>query len=594
MAEEPLLTGKRFRAIFAVAGDRLAENKDAVNALNVFPVPDGDTGTNMCLTVASAIREMEKVSSSSLGEMVKALALGSLMGARGNSGVILSQLFRGLSKSLQEHRSATSLQFAWAMQEGVETAYKAVMKPVEGTILTVAREMARAALQSAKRGAMLVEVLDVAVVRGREVLARTPDMLPVLKQAGVVDAGGMGLLCLIEGALQGLRGESAARPGTRGMRSGLAVEVQPQATADEILFTYDTQVLIKGPRLAVDRIRAQLEPLGDSLLVVGDPSVVKVHVHTNEPHRAISICLEHGDLIEASVENMREQHKAVEESRMALASPAKAAEPRQGVESSVGEPRGAETRGGAPRAAAPPLAFPSEAVRQLANLPEVEVPAPDGPGVVVVASGAGLEEIFRNLGADAVVSGGQTMNPSTEDLLKAVETIPHREVIILPNNGNIQMAAKQTIELASKAVRVVPTRSIPQGLAALVALNRAWSAEKNQKRMEEALSRVKSGEVTCAVRDSNYKEFTIHSGDFIGLFEDEIVTVGPDAMSVLVDLVGKMANGETEIITVFCGADLDEADVARTLKRLSECSDGHSVEVHRGGQPLYHYLVSVE
>ncbi len=577
MTEDSLVTGKQFKAMF-MAGARCLEGyKEAVNALNVFPVPDGDTGTNMCLTVAAAVREMDKVTSPSLAEMVKALSLGSLMGARGNSGVILSQFFRGWSKSLQDRRTATPLQLAWAMQEGVETAYKAVMKPVEGTILTVAREMARASLQAAKKGLGLEEVLAAGVVRGREVLERTPDMLPVLKQAGVVDAGGSGLLRIMEGLLQGLTGEDVAAPTTAAPEVVLRTEPERDGPpADhEIVFAYDTQLLIKGVRLAVDRIRADLEPLGDSLLVVGDPHLVKVHVHTNEPHRALALCLGHGEIVEASVENMREQHAAVQEARLAAASPDEARD-------DVGGP------GSAGVASQQPYA-------QVFSLPETGAASrPEGPGVVVVSTGAGLEDIFRNLGADVVVSGGQTMNPSTEDLLRAVESLPHDEVLILPNNGNILLAAKQTIELTEKKVSVVPSRSVPQGVSALMALNRAQDAGWNLGRMEQAIRRVKSGEVTYAVRDSKYNDIEIREGDFIGLLDDEIVTVGADALSVLEKLVGRMADAETDIVTVFYGLDVRESEIPGIRQAVLRAAPGHEIEVHWGGQPLYHFLVSVE
>lgn len=601
MVEQPPLTGKRLRAAVVVAARRLEANREAVNSLNVFPVPDGDTGTNMCLTMAAAVREMEKVSSPSLGEMAKALSLGSLMGARGNSGVILSQLFRGLGKYLQEYRTATPLQVAWSFQEGVETAYKAVMKPVEGTILTVAREMSRAALQTGKKGSSLEEVLESAIIRGREVLARTPDMLPVLKQAGVVDAGGMGLLLLMEGVLHGVRGEedlAASGPSTgaqgpvasvapvvlRAEAPAAAGPLGAAAPAEEIRFAYDTQLLIRGQRLAVDRIRAQLDALGDSLLVVGDPHLVKVHVHTNEPHRALATCLLHGEIVEASVENMREQHEQVKQSRLAAVSPGEASR-----RAAAPSPQMAEVgqAAGLPGLAAVPA--------MVLSLPGTRpAPSADELGVVVVASGEGLTEVLRSLGADVVVSGGQTMNPSTEDLLKAVETLPSREVLILPNNGNILMAAKQVAELTKKAVRVVPSKSIPQGIAALVALNRNEDLAKNQARMEQALGRVKTGEITRAVRDSRYKDIEIHEGDYIGLLDDEIVTTGSDVMDVLTDLAGRMVGEETEIVTVFSGQPVGDAEAEIAAARIRECCPDHEVEMHHGGQPLYHYLLSVE
>lgn len=592
MSDDSPITGPKFKAMISAGARRLESNKNAVNALNVFPVPDGDTGTNMCLTVAAAVREIEKVTSPSLGETVNALSLGSLMGARGNSGVILSQLFRGMGKSLQDHRSATPLQWAWAMQEGVDTAYKAVMKPVEGTMLTVAREMAKVALPVAKKGASLEEVMEATVARARDVLARTPDMLPVLKQAGVVDAGGMGLLCLMEGALLWIRGEEVVPPpaAEAGAGPATAAETGAASSAQEIEFTYDTQLLIRGSKLAVDRIRTELEPFGDSLLVVGDPHVVKVHVHTNDPHRVLAQCISHGEILEASVENMREQHEAVQRARQAAASPDEAF-----AAGASGPGNGSAAPAAAARSSSGAVDYSNGLpAGQLLELPRLGQAQPAGPGVVVVASGKGLEDIFRNLGADVVVSGGQTMNPSTEDILRAIETIRCQEVLVLPNNGNILMAAKQTIDLTSKDVFVVPTRSIPQGISALVALNRSVGAEKNQARMEQALRRVRSGEVTWAVRDSKYKDIDIHAGDCIGLLDDEIVTVGPDSLSVLGDLVRRMVGDGTEIVTVFVGEDVGEDDADRARKLLAGAAPGHEIEIHRGGQPLYNFLVSVE
>lgn len=591
---EDLLTGSKLRDMMSAAARCLENNKEAVNALNVFPVPDGDTGTNMGLTVASAVREMDKVTGPALGDVVKALALGSLMGARGNSGVILSQLFRGLAKSLQDRRTATPLQLAWAMQEGVETAYKAVMKPVEGTMLTVGREAARAALQRAKKGGDLTETVEAALTRGRVVLEQTPEMLPVLKQAGVVDAGGAGLLYLIEGALQGLSGALAV-PSRRGDSVGTVTLPAPEVRAadapglaEDITFAYDTQLLIRGENLSVERIREELEPLGDSLLVVGDPSLVKVHVHTNQPHQALGLCLAHGELIEASVENMREQSAAVQRAKQGSAG--ETGGQVVSLPEFRGGAHGAETDGRS--AAAPPVT----AGREGLLLPPLPTPQArtEGIGVVVVSTGDGLESILRNLGADVVVSGGQTMNPSTEDLLRAVESLAVNEVIILPNNGNIMMAAKQVDEVTAKTVRVVPTKSVPQGIAALVALNQELDLDKNCSRMEQAARKVRSGEVTFAVRDSRYNDIEIHAGDFIGLLDDDIVTVGADSLTVLASLVGRMADSETEVITVFLGGDVPDDDAPRVRARLEKVAPHHELEVHRGNQPLYHYLVAVE
>jgi len=393
-----------------------------------------------------------------------------------------------------------------------------------------------------------------------------------LQEAGVVDAGGAGLVYLLEGALQGLRGALEVPRG-----HGAAVQA-----GGRIEFAYDTQLLIKGQGLAVDRIRAQLEPLGDSLLVVGDPSLVKVHVHTNEPDRAIGICLAHGALVEATVENMREQHQATRRARLAAASPDEAR--------TLEDPTDEVAQGGAGE---PAVQTQREHTDELPAAADTGC-AGKGPAVVVVSSGEGLDEIFRNLGADVIISGGQTMNPSTEDILRAVEDAPAEEVIILPNNGNIVLAAQQTADLTSTKVRVVPSKSILQGIAALLAFNRSWDLERNGSRMEEAMAQVKSGEVTYAVRDSKYNGIEIHEGDFIGLLDGEIVTVGEDSLTALESLVARMADAETEVVTVFYGQDVPKDEAGRVKERLLRRAPQHEIEVHRGGQPLYHFLVSVE
>jgi len=556
--------GELLRLMVAAAKDTLEQNKDHVNGLNVFPVPDGDTGTNMFLTLSAAVREAEKVRGGTVAEVAKAVSMGSLMGARGNSGVILSQIFRGFARAMEGKIVFNPLDFARALQEGVDTAYKAVMRPVEGTLLTVARSAARAAMAVARRGATMREVLQGAVSSAEDTLRHTPDMLPVLRQAGVVDAGGQGFVYVLAGYMQAVQGQTlldSPEIGDLGPAAGTrpadipTVEFQVTEEISDIKFIYDTELLLRGESLPADAIRHKLGEIGDSVLVVGDPSLLKIHVHTNHPGEAIELCLEHGQLIEFVIKNMKEQHEALLEKL----------------------PVGRAVSG-KPTAA-----------------PAVPAPAIEKPyGIVSVVAGHGLAEIMKSLGADAVVSGGNTMNPSAAELLGAVERVAAPVVFVLPNNKNVIMAAQQVKTLTTKDVRVIPTRSVVQGLAALLASNPKESPAENESRFTRSIQGVKSGEVTYAVRAAKWEHGEIRAGDILGLWEDNIVVVGRDVAEVTASLVRLMVGKDSSVLSLYYGEDVTAAQAESLAASLQAAYPALEVEVHEGGQPLYYYYVSVE
>lgn len=546
-----------------VAGAQALEpKKQEVDALNVFPVPDGDTGTNMFLTIQSAARDSERVSSLSISEVATAASMGSLMGARGNSGVILSQLLRGIAKGLEGLQTANPLQVAQALQAGVDTAYKAVMKPVEGTILTVSRETARGALTRAKGGGSLLETLLEAQRKGLEALARTPDLLPALKQAGVVDAGGQGFLIILGGWITVLTGEAinpntltevGEKPTSYGQEYS---ETQRKFEQIENLdYPYCTEFLVKGTDLRVEQMRQDLNDRGESLLVVGTPEVVKIHVHVKNPGKILDYALQWGSLHEVQIHNMLEQNE-----NMAHAMKAEPADSLQGL---------------------------IKANNEVQMLKEY--------GIVAVAMGQGIVDIFTSLGADEVVYGGQTMNPSTEDLVEAVRRIPARRIFILPNNGNVLMAARQVKEIVQdREVYVISSKSIPQGISALLNFNSEGDVESNIQSMDRGLGVVRSGEVTYAVRDSQYGTLKISDGDILGLVEDTIVTSGQTLLEVAKSTLEEMDWQTHDLVTIFYGEETREEEVEQLEKWLGEVNPSVEVEVHPGRQPLYYYIFGVE
>lgn len=543
------LDGDSFRQ-FILAGNLALEQKRAeIDALNVFPVPDGDTGVNMYLTIKTAWQEAQNCPGNSLTAVAEAVSLGSLMGARGNSGVILSQLFRGFARGVEGQDSVDPQGLATALQEGVHTAYDAVMRPVEGTMLTVAREAGQAAHDTARRGGDIVGVLQAVVTEAAASLARTPDLLPVLKRAGVVDAGGKGLLCIFEAGLTALRDGTVfqpeqAEPAIQGAHLDGMEEVGENP--------YDSQLLLRGTNMDLERLRSDLEQLGDSLLVVGTPNLAKVHVHTQHPDAVLSRCLAWGEIDQVEILDMRQQHAEFAAGRKTEPAPA------------------------------------------VIPLPVEPTPMTGDIAVVTVAMGDGLIDIFHSLGAAAVVPGGQTMNPSIEDILTAVDSVPADQVIVLPNNKNVIPAAQQAANVSARDVRVLPTRTIPQGLSALLALRPEATLDANVDCMTRALSQVRTGLVTFAVRDAVCENGAIQRGEILGLVEGQIEVSSPDRDQVAADLTAMLAIDDTEIITIFHGEGVTE-DEARSLgERISAEHPDHEVEVRYGGQPHYFYIISVE
>lgn len=560
------LDGNTFKEMLLSGAALLEEKKKEIDALNVFPVPDGDTGTNMNLTFRAASQSAQKIVSNYIHEVAAAASTGSLMGARGNSGVILSQIMRGIAKGLEGHKEVNALQFAHALQTGVDTAYRAVMKPVEGTILTVSKETARGVYNKAKSGESdILLVLRAGMEKGETALAKTPEMLPVLKQAGVVDAGGQGFLTIIGGWIAALDGSAHFAPVSKDgvQKTDMPAFEQTGITVIEDLdFPYCTEFLVQGSNLDPDLIKRDLINEGDSMLVVGTPEVVKIHIHTKNPGKVLAYAIQYGSLHEIQISNMLSQNEAA-------------------AHKAKGEP---ELENSAP----------AENVAKEQIPPSVEESFKDF-GFVAVAMGDGIAQIFSSLGIDQVVSGGQTMNPSTSDLAEAVRKIPAKQVFIFPNNGNIIMAASQVNEIVdNQQVHVIPTRSIPQCISALLGFNSDLSAEENVKAMTASLSHVATGEVTYAVRSSQFGDLEIQEGDILGLVEDKISTTGRDIFEVTKQVLEQMNWREKDLVTIFYGKDMDEDDVQLLSNWIEEENPGIEVEVYAGKQPLYYYIIGVE
>lgn len=552
------ITTSLFQEMVQSASTRLNKQAEYVNSLNVFPVPDGDTGTNMGMTIENGAKEVADKSASTVGEVAGIFAKGLLMGARGNSGVITSQLFRGFSQSVKEKEELTGQDLALAFQSGVEVAYKAVMKPVEGTILTVSRGAAIGAKKKAEETDDAVEVMKAALDSAKVALAKTPDMLPVLKEVGVVDSGGQGLVFIYEGFLSALTGEYIASeefqatPAT--MTEMINAEhhksVASHVATEDIKYGYCTEIMValkKGPTYVkefdYDEFRNYLNELGDSLLVVNDDEIVKVHVHTEDPGLVMQEGLKYGSLVKVKVDNMRNQHEAqVEKEERESSQP----------------------------------------------IEEKEY------AIIAVVAGEGLSDIFKAQGVDYIISGGQTMNPSTEDFIKAVEHVNARHIIILPNNKNIFMAAQSAAEVIEQPAAVIETRTIPQGLTSLLAFDPSKSIEENHDRMTAALADVVSGSVTTAVRDTTIDGLEIHENDNLGMVDGKIVVSNPDMLTTLNETFSKMLDVDSEIVTIYIGEDGSE-DLANELAQdITEKFEDVEVEIHNGGQPVYPYLFSVE
>lgn len=554
--EVKAINGGQFQAMVQAGANRLNQNAEFVNSLNVFPVPDGDTGTNMDLSMTSGAKAVRDATSEHVGELAGILSKGLLMGARGNSGVILSQLFRGFSKEIIEKETLSAQDLADAFKNGVETAYKAVMKPVEGTILTVSRGAAIGAEKKAAKSDDCIEVMEAALKGAKKALAKTPDMLPVLKEVGVVDSGGQGLVFVYEGFLESLSGkivESEIHQPTPGQMDAMVNaehhrSVSGAVATEDIKFGYCTEIMVRigeGPTVDsefdYDTFRNYLNDLGDSLLVVADDEIIKVHVHTEQPGEVMNYGQKFGSLIKIKVDNMRVQHETILESENTSA-------------------------------------------------PKERVPY----GIISVAAGEGVQELFRSMGANYIISGGQTMNPSTEDILKAIEAVNADNVIILPNNKNIFMAADQAAEVSEIPAVVIPSKTISQGMTALLGFNDQLPLADNEAAMRDMLEEVTSGSVTTAVRDTSIDGVEIRENDCLGMIEGKIVVSTPDRFDASLATLKGMINEDSEIVTIIVGEEGTKEEAQKLEEALLEWNDELEIEIHQGDQPVYPYLFAAE
>ncbi len=541
--------------MFLAGAKNLEAKKEWINELNVFPVPDGDTGTNMTMTIMAAAAEVGSLGEPDMEALAKAISSGSLRGARGNSGVILSQLLRGFTKSVKTSRELDAKAIAAAMEKGVETAYKAVMKPKEGTILTVAREAASKAVELAETAEDLDSFFQAVIAHAEETLAKTPEMLPVLKEAGVVDSGGQGLLEVYHGAYDGFLGKEIDYAQFGKSKGSAVTKIDAQTEAD-IKFGYCTEFIIlldkPMPEETEHEFKKYLMSIGDSIVLVADDEIVKVHVHTNHPGLAFEKALTFGALSRMKIDNMREEHqeKLIKDAEK--------------------------------------LAREQEE-KETASQPQKDV------GFISVSVGKGLTEIFKELGADYLIEGGQTMNPSTEDMLNAIAKVNAKTIYIFPNNKNIILAANQARDLTEdKEIVVVPTKTIPQGITAMISYVPEKSSEENTEAMIQAIARVKTGQVTYAVRDTRIDDKEIHEGDIMGIGDKGILAVGKNRVEVTKETIAEMVDDESEVISIYYGADTDEAEAEELAASMEEAYPDCDVELNAGGQPIYYYVISVE
>lgn len=543
------INGHDFYNMVVNASNRLLEESDFVNALNVFPVPDGDTGTNMSMTFKAAVKEIENLNSESIGETSKKLAKGALMGARGNSGVILSQILRGISKGLEGKTSVDSVELANAFVEGSKAAYKAVMKPTEGTILSVIRAASEGAIKSNKTD--IVELLNEVVLEAKIMLDKTPDLLPALKKAKVVDSGGMGLYIILQGMHDALKDGIKAE--IKDIAAGNSTGTNAQGTEEiDIKFGYCTEFIILGDASKAKAFQDEIEPLGDSMIVVGYDDVIKVHIHTNDPGLVLSKAVAVGELSKIKIDNMREEHRELLTSKEEQQ---KIAEEQAKAEVAVEKKK---------------YAF------------------------ISVAMGEGITHVLKDLGVDYVIEGGQTMNPSTQDMMECISKLNADHIFILPNNKNIIMAATQAAEISDKDVRVIPTKSIPQGITCITMFNSEHEVDENEAALMEGLELVKTGSVTYAVRDTEMDGIEIKEGNMLGLIEGKINKVGDDYFTVAEGILESMVDEDSELITIFYGKDVDENKIEEFTEKLEEKYEDCDIQMYKGDQPLYYFIMAVE
>lgn len=536
------IEGKMLRDMFVSGANNLQNHKDLVDKLNVFPVPDGDTGTNMSLTISYAMKELAKVENDNITEIGKSLSKGSLMGARGNSGVILSQIIRGFSKSIEGKEQISTEDLAKAFKNGSDTAYKAVIKPIEGTILTVVRESGEYAIKASKKEKDLLKFLEMVIAEANNSLERTPELLKSLKEAGVVDSGGKGLVLIYEGMYEALKGNQIK---AKDLNDSNVSEIKQAGTSintEDIKFCYCTEFILESNSISDTEIRDIMLKYGDSLAVVGDEGIIKVHVHTNDPGLVLQDALKYGQLVTIKIENMKLQHENT----------------------------------------------------LVDNINEIAQPEEKEYGFIATSMGEGLAKIFKDFGVDYIIEGGQTMNPSTEDFMKAIDSINAKNIFIFPNNSNIIMAANQAKELSEKNIIVIPTKNTPQGFTALVNFNADASVEENEQALMESLTMVKSGQVTFAVRDTVMNDVEVKEGNIIGIAEGKLMDAGESVDEITTSLVEKLVDEDSAIVTLFYGEDVTEDDANNLRDELEEKFEDLDIELYYGGQPLYYYLISVE
>lgn len=539
------INGQQFYNMVVNASNKLEEQSDYVNALNVFPVPDGDTGTNMSMTFRAAVKEIEGINSDNIADVSKKLAKGALMGARGNSGVILSQIFRGISRGFEGKGEVTSKELALAFEEGAKSAYKAVMKPTEGTILTIIRAAGEAA--TSYSNVDITELMKEVCRQSEDMLNKTPDMLPALKQAKVVDSGGMGLLIILKGMHQALNENIVAEIGNVTKNKVTEIKKAQELVDHDIKFGYCTEFIIMGDASKASDLKGKISSLGDSMVVVGDEDIIKVHIHSNDPGAVLSHAVQYGELSKIKIDNMREEHRAL------------ITEEYQDRELAIEE---------------------NEEKKKY--------------GFISVAMGTGIRDIFKDLGVDYIIEGGQTMNPSTQDMIEAINKINSDHIFILPNNKNIQMAATQAAEISDKDVIVIPTKTIPQGITAITMFNPDDEVDANVTSMNDAIHAVKSASITYAVRDTEMDGIEIKEGNILGLVEGKINEVGNDIYSVTNDVIDNIVDEDSELITVFYGEDIDDAQAAKFASELESKYEDLDIQCYKGSQPLYYFIISVE
>lgn len=534
------INAKALREMLISGANNLQNNKDLIDKLNVFPVPDGDTGTNMSLTIESAIKELNKVSDEDITLIGKAIAKGSLMGARGNSGVILSQIIRGFAKGIENKEELTSEDLANAFKLGSDTAYKAVIKPIEGTILTVVRESSEYSIQNMNKKQNVIEFLELVINEANLSLEKTPMLLPALKNAGVVDSGGKGLVIFYEGMLQSLKGNFINRNKNVNANESSNLNTMEYIDVEDIKFGYCTEFILETDRITPEKIRDLMLPLGDSLAVVGDEGIIKVHVHTNEPGTAIQKALEYGQLITVKIENMRLQHENL----------------------------------------------------LLENQP-IQIEEKEY-SIIATSVGKGLNKLFKDLNVDHIIEGGQTMNPSTQDFLDAINKINAKNIIIFPNNSNIIMSANQAKELSEKNIIVIPTKTIPQCVSALINFDEEANIKENEQSMLDAIGQVSSGQITYAVRNTTMDGIDIKEGNYIGISNGKMSASGEQIDEVVLETLSKLVNDESYLITLYYGENIKEDEANRLQTQIASVYEDIDVEIVYGGQPVYYYLLSVE